>query len=75
MCDVSQKWVDVVLDFAYDQIDVDEFALCNPRGPARSAPTRDRRTPLEIAGHWSTAYFEYWDGENQPARSWQRSGL
>ena len=76
MCDVSQKWVEAILDFTYDQIDVDECA------GARSFGSRQSRARLAngvrelrgVAEHWSSAFFEYWDGEVEPARAWQRAG-
>jgi hypothetical protein len=63
-------WVGSVLEFTYDRVEAGE-------GVFRTGfPSRERR-PVGGRGPsepWATAYFEYWDGDREPARRWQRAG-
>ena len=76
MCDRTQWWVEAVLDLTYDQIAVDDDAA--PRhGRRRRRDVFDNRVITHSTTGsrepWQAAYFEYWDGEVEPARTWQRT--
>lgn len=78
MCDVSQKWVELLLDFTYDQVAADDDAVTLRGRRARNHEGQNGVTSRTLTGFrepWPAAYFDYWDGEVEPARTWQRSVL